>query len=114
MKRSEVWLIDLEPTRGDEIKKTRPVVIVSSDAVGKLALKIIVPFTDWKDKHARVRWLVRVEPTQENGLTKISAADTFQVRSVAEERFVRQLGVLSEAEMDAISDALAIVLKIRR
>jgi mRNA interferase MazF len=30
-KRSEVWLVDLNPTRGQEIQKTRPVIIISSD-----------------------------------------------------------------------------------
>ena len=30
-KRSEIWLVDLEPTQGQEIQKTRPVVVISSD-----------------------------------------------------------------------------------
>jgi mRNA interferase MazF len=44
-KRSEVWLVSLDPTIGAEIRKTRPVVIISSDFVGKLPLKIVVPIT---------------------------------------------------------------------
>ena len=36
MKQGEVWLINLDPTVGSEIKKTRPAVIVSDDALGKL------------------------------------------------------------------------------
>lgn len=41
--RGEIWRVDLEPTRGDEIRKTRPAVVVSTDTVGKLRLRIIVP-----------------------------------------------------------------------
>lgn len=43
MQRSEVWLIDLDPTVGSEIRKTRPAVIVNDNAVGVLPLKVIVP-----------------------------------------------------------------------
>jgi len=43
MLRGEVWLINLDPTIGAEIKKTRPAVIVNDDGVGILPLKIIVP-----------------------------------------------------------------------
>lgn len=112
IKRSEVWLIDFEPTKGAEIRKIRPAVVVSLDAIGILPLKVVVPITDWKDWHARKSWMIRLEPDSQNGLTKVSAADTLQIRSVAHERFVRRLGTLSEAEMDEIGDALRIVLKL--
>ena len=42
MKRGEIWLLNLDPTIGAEIKKTRPAVIVNHDHLGKLPLKIIV------------------------------------------------------------------------
>lgn len=52
MLRGEVWLINLDPTLGSEIKKTRPAVIVNDDAIGILPLKVIVPITDWKDHYS--------------------------------------------------------------
>lgn len=112
MQRGEVWLISLDPTVGAEIKKTRPAVIVNDDAVGILPLKVIVPITDWKDRYAVASWLVRLEPTPENGLDKLSAADAFQVRSVAQERFVRRLGEVSDTALWGITRALAVVLSI--
>ncbi len=112
MTRGEVWLLDLEPTVGAEIKKTRPVVIVNDDRIGTLSLKIIVPITDWKDHYSKVEWLVRLEPNNDNGLNKISAADAFQIRSVAKERFIRRLGKLSDVVMEEITETLAIVLNI--
>ena len=112
MRRGKVWLINLDPTVGAEIKKTRPAVIVNDDAIGILPLKVIVPITEWKDRYAVAPWLVRLEPDAENGLDKPSAADAFQVRSVAQERFVRRLGKLSDTAMQEIIKALAVVLSI--
>ena len=114
MKRGEVWLINLDPAVGAEIRKSRPAVIVSSDAVGILPLKVIVPLTDWKDRYQIAPWMVRLQPSVQNGLDKPSAADTFQVRSLAQERFVRLLGQMEEEQMGEIAQALALVLEIPR
>ncbi len=56
--------------------------------------------------------MVRVDPDVENGLDKPSAADAFQVRSIAQERFVRRLGLLPEGMLHKIAVALATVLEI--
>lgn len=81
--RGEIWRADLEPTRGDEIRKTRPVVVMSDDRIGRLRLRIVVPITEWDDRFAAHPWMVRLEPDASNGLAKASAADTFQVRSMS-------------------------------
>lgn len=112
MRRGAIWLINLDPTVGAKIKKTRPAVIVSEDAIGVLPLKVIVPLTDWKDRFAAAPWLVRVEPDAESHPDKVSAADAFQVRSVAHQRLVRPLGQLCEPVMRQIAAALAIVLRL--
>jgi len=94
------------------MQKTRPAVIVSDDLVGTLALKIIVPVTDWKDHYSEVDWMARLEPSDENGLNKVSAADTFQVRSVSQARLVRKLGKVSEADLLSIRQAIAFVFDL--
>ena len=113
MKRGEIWLVTLDPTLGAEIGKTRPAVIVSDDTVGILPLKVIVPLTDWKDRYTLAPWMVRLDPDAENHLAKASAADAFQVRSVAQARLTRQIGTLSDTAMQLISKALAEVLHIK-
>ncbi len=113
MHRGEVWLVNLDPTVGTEINKTRPSIIVNDDAIGILPLKVIVPITDWKERYTIRPWMVRLEPDSTNGLTKNSAVDTFQVRSVSETRLTRQLGTLSDADMGMVSEALAIVCGLR-
>jgi mRNA interferase MazF len=112
MRRSEVWLINLSPSLGAEMQKIRPAVIVNDNQIGILPLKVIVPITDWKDRYVQAAWMVRLEPSAENGLIKTSCADAFQVRSLSEERFVRRLGALKAETMTDIERALRIVLKI--
>lgn len=112
MLRGEIWLVQLDPTVGTEISKTRPTVIVNDDAIGILPLKVVVPITDWKERYASRPWMVQLEPNANNGLRKISAVDTFQVRSVSETRLIRLLGRLTDSEMQLISEALAIVLSL--
>lgn len=113
MLRGEVWLINLDPTIGSEIRKTRPAVIINDDAVGLLPLRVIVPITDWKDRYQRASWMVKLAATSENGLSKTSAADAFQVRSVSSQRFIRKLGQLLVSDVTNIEDALSVVLSLR-
>jgi mRNA interferase MazF len=85
---------------------------VNDDAIGALPLRVIVPLTEWRERYAEAPWMVHVGARPGNGLGKDSAADAFQVRSVARERFVRRLGRVSDMEMSAIGKALALVLRI--
>ncbi len=109
MRQREIWIVNLDPTIGAEIKKTRPCVIVNDDAVGVLPLKIIAPITDYKDKFNAVPWMVAITPGQENGLDKKSVIDLFQVRSVAEERLVERVGMISTDQMLSVKTALKVV-----
>ena len=112
MKRGEIWLISLDPKVGAEIQKTRPAVIVNDDALGLLPLRVIVPITDWKDRYAAAVWMVRLDPDAQNRLSKSSAADCFQIRSVSQQRFVKRIGEVGAVEMTEIGDALIRLLKI--
>lgn len=114
MKRGEIWLINLNPTIGAEIRKTRPAVIVSTDGLGVLPLRIIVPITDWKNRYAKANWMVKLEANSQNGLSKTSTADCFQVRSVSQRRMVKKIGEIAPDRMSEIEQALAIVLKIKK
>jgi mRNA interferase MazF len=111
MNRGEIWLINLDPTLGAEIRKTRPVVIVSSNAIGVLPLRVVVPLTDWKSHYQPAEWMVKIIPNKSNGLAKDSAADTFQIWSVSTTRFVQKIGEISLEEMEKIVNAIALVIE---
>ncbi len=106
-KRGEIWLVRLDPTLGAEIRKTRPVVVVNSDAIGVLPIRLVAPLTEWKDYFAQNLWHVKLLPNKANGLTKPSAVDRLQLRAVDTVRFVRRIGSVSEVVMTMIVKAIA-------
>ena len=110
-KRGEIWLVNFDPTVGAEIKKVRPAVVISSDSVGKLPIKLIAPITDWKTYFSANFWPVKIEPNSINGLNKASAIDTLQLRGVDLQRFIRKLGSVSEITMLEIVAAIATVIE---
>ena len=107
-KRGEVWRVDLDPTVGSELQKSRPCVVVNADDIGRLPLRLVVPLTGWNPVFAAYPWCVQVAPAVGSGLTKQSSADTFQMRSVSVLRMTAHLGELSDADMKAIAQAVAV------
>ncbi len=106
-KRGEIWYVNLDPTVGAEIRKQRPVVVVNSDAVGRLPIKLVAPITGWDNRFSRSFWHVKIDPDKGNGLTKRSAIDTLQLRGIDVQRFVRMAGRVSSSQMEEITAAIA-------
>ena len=111
MNRGEVWQVQFDPTVEAEIRKIRPAVIISSNAVGLLPLRVVVPFTAWQPGFAGAIWMIRVAPSPQNGLTKVSAADAFQVKSLSTRRFLNRIGAVTPEELDAIIRAVGAVIE---
>jgi mRNA interferase MazF len=107
-RRGEIWTVRFDPSVGAEIRKIRPAVVVSVDTIGRLPLRIVVPVTDWQSTFAQLPWFVYLPASSANGLTKDSGADTFQVKSVSENRFVRFIGTISANALDDIASAVAL------
>jgi mRNA interferase MazF len=93
--RFEVWLVNLDPTVGAEITKTRPAVVVSPDEMNRrLRVAIVAPMTTTVR-----RWPTRVAVRFEGKAGEV-ALD--QLRAVDRERLVRRLGRLRAAEADSL------------
>ena len=112
VKRGDVYWVELDPTRGREIRKTRPAIIVNDDSLGKLPLKVVVPVTDWKDRYEIAPWMIKIEPGSKNSLTKNSSADCFQIRSLSKKRFVKKIGEIDVHTQEKIKDGLAKILTL--
>jgi len=110
--RGEVWLVNFDPPTGAEIAKTRPAVVISDDAIGKLPLRIVVPITAWDPRYTTYPWMVRLRASKGNGLAKESAADAFQVKSVSETRFSKRVGVLPADEVEEVAAAIALCVGV--
>lgn len=110
-KRGEVWLVNFDPTVGAEIKKKRPAIVVNSDAVGILPVKLIAPVTEWDNRYQDNIWHIKIKPDNTNGLSKISAVDVLQLRGVDTARFFKKLGKVSSSLMDEVAAAIAAVVE---
>jgi mRNA interferase MazF len=109
--RGEIWQVNFDPTVGAEIQKTRPAVVISSDAVGRLPIKLVGPITDWKDHFTRNIWHVRIDPDSTNGLSKPSAVDALQIRGLDTQRFVHKLGDVAPSALEEILLAVCAVIE---
>ncbi|MFP4121804.1 type II toxin-antitoxin system PemK/MazF family toxin [Coleofasciculus sp.] len=109
-KRGEVWLVQLDPTRGQEIQKTRPAVVISADVLGAIPMRIIVPIAKWQQKFASRPFMVPIVRNAENGLNVNSAGNVLQVRSVTTERFVQCLGKVSPQVLQELLAGLIICI----
>lgn len=112
-KRGEVWLVNFDPTVGAEIKKVRPAIVISSDQIGRLPIKLIAPLTDWKDYFEQNLWHVQIQPDAQNGLSKVSAIDALQIRGVDVQRLIRKLGEVSETTIREIGIAIVSIIEFQ-
>ena len=93
--RGDVYLIQLDPTRGSEIRKTRPCVVVSPDELNAhLRTVIVAPMTTGGHPYP---FRVGCRFQQKAGHVVLD-----QVRTVDTERLVRRLGVLTPTTVDQI------------
>lgn len=111
MKQFEIWLVNLDPTIGAEIKKTRPCVILNNDDIGLLPLKIVAPLTDYKPHYEKNPWMLTVTPNALNNLEKKSILDLFQLRSLSEERLIRKIGTLDSRLAQLVPGTLTMIFE---
>jgi len=109
--RGEIWWVDFNPTVGAEIQKKRPALVVSSDSVGVLPIRLVAPITEWKVKFVNNLWHVKIGPDQNNNLNKDGAVDVLQVRGVDIKRFGGNIGRISAQLMEEVVISLAAVIE---
>ena len=102
--RGEIWQVNLDPTKGAEMKKDRPCLVVSVDTIGSLPLKAIVPITGWQPKFKTNPWHIKLDPDKRNGLTKASSIDCLQIRCISEDRFIWRYG---QVDGEVLADVIA-------
>lgn len=96
-RRGEVHLVELEPTRGSEIRKIRPCLIVSPDELNEyLRTAIIAPMTTGGQSYP---WRVTCEFQRKTGFVALD-----QIRTVDTDRLVKRLGRLAP-------DTVSVVLR---
>lgn len=98
-RRGDIYLVSLDPTRGSEIRKTRPCVVVSPDELNDhLGTFLVAPMTTGGHPYPfRIACRFR-------GRVGCVVAD--QLRTVDRVRMVRRLGALPTGTMDEVLDVL--------
>ena len=98
IQRSDIWLVQLDPTRGSETRKTRPCVVISPDEMSALKTAIVAPMTS-----KGFPYPTRVSCTFQGkkGLVLLD-----QLRAVDKERLVQRLGVISRKTQLKIANCL--------
>jgi len=109
MKRYELYSVDLDPTIGVEMKKTRPCLIVSPDEMNRNVQTVIVAplTTHFKNIPSRVR----IEASVANGLSETSYIALDQIKTIDKNRCRKRIGMISEADAMKIADLLVKIFR---
>jgi mRNA interferase MazF len=105
--RGEVWWIDLDPTKGSEIRKTRPCIIISRDGYNRGADTLtVIPITSGELRYQN--W--EVEIGESAGLKDVSRAVLPQIRVASKMRLKKKIGRISESQIREIQEKLLFYL----
>jgi|SRR5258708_7480229 mRNA interferase MazF len=111
-KRADIFLARLDPIEGSEQAGTRPVIVVSRDAINANSpVVVVVPVTDAanpKRVYPSHVWL----PKGSGGLRMDSIAKTEQIRAIQTSRFLGYYGMLAPRQMTQLDEAVRITLAL--
>ena len=106
-RRGEIWIIALDPTKGSEIKKTRPCLIVSRTDYNQKANTItIVPCSSGSVRYPA--W--EVELDKNSGLDDVSHLLLPQMRVAAKERLKKKIGQIPSAKWHELEEKIMFYL----
>lgn len=109
IKQYDIWLADLNPARGTEPGKTRPVVIVQTDLLNEIhPSTLICPITS--NVHPEIE-LLRVHLAK-NQLDKPSDILVDQIRAIDNQRLLQRIGKLQKDQIKKLKENIAIVLDL--
>ena len=108
MKRGEIWTL----RDRNYAAKARPVVIVQADLKNDFNSVILCLFTTFESENIPTR--IKIEPTSENGLEKISYIMTEKIITIEKTMLGKHIGNLTGNEMHLIAGKLAKILEIHK
>lgn len=108
----EIWLANLNPQKGTEAGKTRPVLVVQTNLLNRIEhpSTLVVPLTTNILKSEILR--TRIEATEIEGLEKDSDIMLDQLRVIDNKRLMKKLGMIPKNKIKMIQANLKIVLDL--
>src|SRR5436190_6275381 len=111
VRRGEIWLADLDPTRGSEQAGTRPVLIFQNNSINRFTNTFLaIPLTTNLRRASLPTCVLLSEG--EGGLVKDSVALCHQLRVLDKSRLMRRLGSVSEPTLDALDRCVLFTIGI--
>lgn len=111
IKRGKIYLVNLDPAIGGEIRKTRPAVVVSNDINNKYNVTVtILPITSNVNKIFPFEVLL---PKGSGNLPKDSKVKADQIRTIDKSRLVKEIGELLPSQISEIEQAINIHLGLK-
>ena len=106
VRRGEIWWVNLDPARGSEIRKTRPAIVITANALNRVRRTVVVvPLSTGPQPRPPI-----IVFTPSAGPNSVAVCD--QVRAVDKRRLTRSEGQLSAADLRSIEDSLRRVLEL--
>ena len=107
----EIYLANLNPKKGHEVGKTRPVVVIHSQLIeGLLSTSIICPITTQLSSATLLRVNVSLQDASTTGLSEPSDVIVDQIRSIDNQRLIKKLGELPVAQIEKLQKSLQTIL----
>jgi mRNA interferase MazF len=106
--RGEIWLVNLNPTRGHEQAGIRPALVVSVDTFnhGPADLIVVLPITS---KYRGIPFHLKINPPEGN-LDKESYVKCEDIRSISKIRLEKSIGEVLNNTLSKVEDRLKILL----
>ena len=106
IQRGDIWWVALDPAQGSEIRKTRPAVIITADALNRARRTVvIVPLSTGPEPRPPI-----VVATPSAGTGAVAVCD--QLRAVDKRRLTRASGRLSASDLGIVEDGVRRVLEL--
>ena len=106
VRRGDIWWVSLDPTQGSEIRKTRPAVVMTADALNRVRRTVvIVPLSTGPVPRPPI-----VVATPSAGPNSVAVCD--QLRAVDKRRLTRLSGRLSTTDLRMIEEGVRRILEL--
>jgi mRNA interferase MazF len=106
VRRGEIWWVEFDPTRGSEIRKTRPAVVISANGLNRLRRTLVmVPLSTGPAPRPPI-----VVPVPSAAAGSVAVCD--QVRAVDKIRLLKRVGELVPGDLRAVEDGLRLILQL--
>jgi mRNA interferase MazF len=106
VRRGDIWWVSLDPTRGSEIRKTRPAVVITVNALNRARRTVVVvPLSTGPEPRPPI-----IVPTPSAGPNSVAVCD--QLRAVDKRRLTRISGRLSTTDLRILEEGLRQILEL--